>query len=106
MRTANIICARSTAIKAIALDGRKALSALLIACADDTMVSAGAAAECAAMIGEKARLVVLPIDHFDVYHGRWFERGCSEQIAFFHDALGSAHDGVRAVKAQDGSAQR
>lgn len=79
---------------------------LLIACADDTMVSAGAAAECAAMIGEKARLVVLPIDHFDVYHGRWFERGCSEQIAFFHDTLGSAHDGVRAVKAQDGSAQR
>ena len=33
MRTANIICARSTAIKATALDGRKALSALLIACA-------------------------------------------------------------------------
>lgn len=63
---------------------------LLIACAHDSIVSATSAAEAAARIGEKARLVVLPIDHFDIYRGEWFERSVDEQVAFFCDALGPA----------------
>ncbi len=64
---------------------------LLIACAQDTVVSPKAAAEAAASIGDKARLVVLPIDHFDIYPGNWFERASAEQIMFFRGALESGH---------------
>jgi len=60
---------------------------LLIACARDTVVSAKAAADAAHRIGTAARLVVLPIDHFDIYRGTWFERSSSEQIDFFRSAL-------------------
>ncbi len=70
--------------------------ALLIACADDTMVSAKAAAETAARIGERARLVVLPIDHFDIYHGHWFDRASAEQLAFFRSTLVTRQASVRA----------
>ncbi len=62
---------------------------LLVACADDSIVSAKAAGEAATMIGSKARLVVLPIDHFDIYHGQWFDRACAEQVAFFGEKLQS-----------------
>lgn len=69
---------------------------LLVACARDTIVSARAAADAAARIGDNARLVVLPIDHFDVYRGSWFERTCSEQIAFFGTALQRGDASVKA----------
>lgn len=61
--------------------------ALLVVCANDTVVSAKAAAKTAARIGENARLVALPVDHFDIYKGAWFERACNEQVAFFCNAL-------------------
>jgi fermentation-respiration switch protein FrsA (DUF1100 family) len=60
---------------------------LLVACSEDTIVSAKSAVETAERIGKKARLVSLPIDHFDIYKGEWFERGCGEQVAFFRQAL-------------------
>jgi len=38
-------------------------------------------------MGGKARLIELPIGHFDVYLGEWFERSCGEQVEFFKEAL-------------------
>ncbi|MFN3625458.1 MAG: alpha/beta hydrolase [Hyphomicrobium sp.] len=70
--------------------------ALIIACAQDTIVSAKAAADTAEKIGEEARLVVLPIDHFDIYHGRWLEHASTEQVAFFRSALQSGDASVKA----------
>lgn len=67
--------------------GKVKCPTLLVACGQDTIVSAKAAAETADRIGESARLVTLPIDHFDIYKGEWFERGCGEQVAFFRKAL-------------------
>lgn len=61
---------------------------LLIACAHDTVVTTEAAAEAADRMGDKARLVTLPIGHFAIYRGEWFERSSSEQLAFFRQALG------------------
>lgn len=60
---------------------------LLIACSKDTVVSVAATQEFAARLGEKARLVTLPIGHFDIYLGEWFERSSTEQVAFFKRAL-------------------
>ncbi len=60
---------------------------LIIACEKDSVTSVAATAEAAARIGPGARLIKLPIGHFDVYLGQWFERTCSEQIAFFKQAL-------------------
>lgn len=60
---------------------------LVIACERDTVVSAEAAADIVTRIGDKARLATLPIDHFDIYKGEWFERSSEEQAAFFGAAL-------------------
>jgi uncharacterized protein len=60
---------------------------LIIACEHDSVVSAKAAQETAARIGDKARLVMLPIGHFDIYLGEWFERSSTEQVAFFKRVL-------------------
>lgn len=76
--------------------GRVKCPTLLIACADDTMVSAKAAAETAANIGEKARLVVLPIDHFEIYHGHWFDRASAEQLAFFQSVFAIHRASIKA----------
>jgi len=38
-------------------------------------------------MGAKARLIELPIGHFDVYLGEWFERSSAEQVSFFQEAL-------------------
>ena len=38
-------------------------------------------------MGDKARLIELPIGHFDVYRGEWFERSSRAQIAFFKEAF-------------------
>jgi len=66
---------------------RVACPTLLIACANDTIVSAGAAARAAVRTRKPARLVVLPIDHFDIYRDAWFETSCSEQVAFLKEAM-------------------
>lgn len=60
---------------------------LLIVCAQDSVVSPKSAADVASRIGENARLVALPIDHFDIYRGIWFERSSSEELRFFESAL-------------------
>ena len=60
---------------------------LLIACEHDTVVSTEAAAEAAERMGDKARLVTLPIGHFEIYRGEWFERSISEQLALYGRAL-------------------
>ena len=64
-----------------------ACPALIIACEKDTVASTHAAAEAAASMGDKARLIELPIGHFDVYLGEWFECSSREQVAFFEEAL-------------------
>jgi len=61
--------------------------ALIIACMKDTVASISAAAEAAARLGGKARLVQLPIGHFEVYLGEGFERSSREQVAFFQHVL-------------------
>lgn len=61
--------------------------ALFIACEKDSVTSTEAAVATAAAMGGKARLVELPIGHFDVYLGEWFERSSGEQIAFFKAVL-------------------
>jgi poly(3-hydroxyalkanoate) synthetase len=64
--------------------------ALLIACEKDTVVSTEAATKAAELMGDKARLVSLPIGHFDIYLGEWFERSSTAQLAFFRSALHGA----------------
>ena len=63
--------------------------ALFIACRNDSVTSTQAVAAAAARMGDKARLIELPIGHFDVYRGEGFERSSREQIAFFKDILGT-----------------
>lgn len=60
---------------------------LIIVCMKDSVTSPHAAIAAAARIGDKARLVKLPIGHFEVYLGLWFERSSREQVAFFEKAL-------------------
>ena len=38
-------------------------------------------------MGDKARLIELPIGHFDIYLGQCFERSSREQVVFFEEAL-------------------
>jgi uncharacterized protein len=61
--------------------------ALLIACEKDTVVSTQAATKAAELMGDKAHLVSLPIGHFDIYLGEWFERSSRAQLDFFKAAL-------------------
>jgi fermentation-respiration switch protein FrsA (DUF1100 family) len=60
---------------------------LLIACAHDSVVSTKASTATAERMGGNARLITLPIGHFDIYLGEWFERSSTEQAAFFQTAL-------------------
>jgi uncharacterized protein len=61
--------------------------ALIIACAKDSVASPHAAAKAAKRMGESARLVELPVGHFDVYAGDAFEAASREQVEFFKRAL-------------------
>jgi len=63
--------------------------ALIIACRLDSVVSPYAAVTAAERMGDKARLVMLPIGHFEIYLGEWFERSCGEQVSFFKEAFGT-----------------
>jgi uncharacterized protein len=60
---------------------------LLIACEKDTVTSPRAVTKAAARMGANARLIELPIGHFDVYLGDGFARTSQEQVAFFSRAL-------------------
>jgi dienelactone hydrolase len=60
---------------------------LIIACGKDNLVSSQAAVTAAERMGEKAKLITLPIGHFEIYLGEWFERSSNEQVAFFKEAL-------------------
>jgi fermentation-respiration switch protein FrsA (DUF1100 family) len=60
---------------------------LIVICLKDSVTSARAAEAVAARIGDKARLVKLPIGHFDIYKGAWFEQSSQEQVKFFKHAL-------------------
>lgn len=60
---------------------------LIIICEKDSVTSTRAAVAAAARMGGKARLVRLPIGHFDIYLGAWFERSSQEQVSFFEDSL-------------------
>jgi len=61
--------------------------ALLITCAKDSVTSPQAVTAAATRMGETAKLIELPIGHFDIYLGQWFERSSREQIAFFKETL-------------------
>jgi pimeloyl-ACP methyl ester carboxylesterase len=61
--------------------------ALLIACTRDSVTSPRATTAAAARMGGGARLIELPIGHFDIYLGEWFERSSAAQVAFFTEAL-------------------
>ncbi len=67
--------------------GEVGCPALIIACTKDTVVSTRAASEVAKRMDGKARLVELPIGHFEVYLGEWFERSSREQVEFFKGAF-------------------
>jgi len=60
---------------------------LIIACKRDNLVSSQAAIAAAEHMGDRARLIILPIGHFDIYLGEWFEQSSMEQVAFFEQAL-------------------
>jgi dienelactone hydrolase len=60
---------------------------LLIACAHDTVTSTRAVVQTSARMGDRAQLIMLPIGHFDIYLGKWFERSSSEQLTFFSNAF-------------------
>jgi pimeloyl-ACP methyl ester carboxylesterase len=61
--------------------------ALIIACEKDSVASTHAAREAVIRMDGRARLIELPIGHFDVYLGEWFERSSREQVKFFKEAL-------------------
>jgi uncharacterized protein len=61
--------------------------ALIIACSKDSVASPGAARKAAKLMGGRARLVELPIGHFDIYVGEGFETSAREQVEFFNRAL-------------------
>lgn len=61
--------------------------ALIIVCLKDTVVSNQASQTAADRIGPNARLVKLPIGHFEIYKGEWLECSSDEQAQFFKDTL-------------------
>ena len=61
--------------------------ALIIACEHDSVVSTKATRKAAQQMGERARLIELPMGHFDVYRGEGFERASEAQAAFLNEML-------------------
>jgi pimeloyl-ACP methyl ester carboxylesterase len=62
--------------------------ALLITCEHDTVVSIKSAAKAVEQLAGETSFVSLPIGHFAIYLGQWFERSSSAQLDFFTVALG------------------
>ena len=52
------------------------------------LVSTKVAAKAVERLGGETSFVSLPIGHFAIYLGEWFERSSSAQVAFFTAALG------------------
>jgi pimeloyl-ACP methyl ester carboxylesterase len=65
--------------------------ALVIACDKDSVTSTEATRAAARSMGDGARLVTLPIGHFDIYLGEWFERSSAAQLEFFQESLMAQH---------------
>jgi pimeloyl-ACP methyl ester carboxylesterase len=65
--------------------------ALLISCSKDSVTSHEAAAKAAANMKGRVRHLELPIGHFDIYRGEWFETASEVQVEFFTQALRSEH---------------
>ena len=55
---------------------------LLCICEKDSLVADGSHEKVAENLGERARIKLYPIDHFDIYHGDWFEKAVNEQVDF------------------------
>jgi len=71
---------------------------LLIACEHDKLVSNAAIETTARHIGDNAQLIRLPIGHFDIYLGEWFERASTAQAAFFTRVLRGSPRGAAGGK--------
>ncbi len=61
--------------------------ALILVCLKDSVTSTRAAQAVGDRIGPRASVVKLPIGHFEIYKGTWFERSSDEQLNFFRDVL-------------------
>lgn len=62
---------------------------LFMTCKNDSVVSTKAVTKVVERMGTNARLIELPMGHFDVYLGEGFERTSAAQVAFFKDVLGT-----------------
>jgi pimeloyl-ACP methyl ester carboxylesterase len=62
---------------------------LIIAAAHDSLIPLGAIRKIAAGISH-CQLEVLPVGHFDLYQGPWFERSIALQLTFIRRHLGLA----------------
>ena len=60
---------------------------LICICEKDSLVAPGSHEKVAENLGKKARIRSYPIDHFDIYHGEWFERAVKEQIEFLIEIM-------------------
>ncbi len=60
---------------------------LLCICRDDNLVSEKSYRSTAEILGEKATVMVYPINHFDIYKGDYFEKAVSDQINFLKQNL-------------------
>ena len=62
---------------------------LIIAAEQDSLIPLTATRKTAARIA-RCQLEILPVGHFDLYEGPWFERSIALQIAFLRQHLGLA----------------
>lgn len=60
---------------------------LFMTCKNDSVVSTKATLKAAATMGQRAKVIELPLGHFDVYLGEGFERTSEAQVAFFKETL-------------------
>jgi len=56
---------------------------LLQICEKDNLVSPDSYKKPAALLGKKAKVILYPISHFDIYNGEHFELAVRDQISFF-----------------------
>jgi fermentation-respiration switch protein FrsA (DUF1100 family) len=56
--------------------------------ADDSVAPPRAARRAAARAGRHATVLTYPVDHFDVYEGRWQDQALADQVSFLRRQLG------------------
>jgi hypothetical protein len=61
--------------------------ALFQICEEDTLASAPGAVAQAQRMGDLAQIECLPIGHFDIYQGEYFEHAVAAQIEFLKQHL-------------------